>query len=312
MAGHSGSKNGVASLAYVTGMTRVEGPRSFPDPQFQTATAKIRLSIRSRMFPTSGTKRPNSIYRVRLGERPPSKAERTRRERGLTSRVGSPSPGSHLRCFADLSPPGRGENENPFSRRAFFLRPSFDRHEATKQFGGAVEAVSLTKQLFSELAPGNKGKAERRKAHCPINVRDKRGVRTVFPARPPFGAHACGTRHRLLPRWLSSGTGFPAAAANESFARFAKSAAVKHAPCGPVFLPVDRGPEAAREREGRTPARGHRISLSSIRRHRLTSLNNERGGGVYGKRRKRLPSTHGYPSARIRSLRFTFSDVRSK
>ena len=25
--------------------------------------------------------------------------------------------------------------------------------------------------------------------------------------------------------------------------------AVKHAPCGPVFVPVDRGPEAARERE---------------------------------------------------------------
>ena len=28
---------------------------------------------------------------------------------------------------------------------------------------------------------------------------------------PPFGAHACGTHHRLLPRWLSSRTGFPAA-----------------------------------------------------------------------------------------------------
>jgi hypothetical protein len=26
-------------------------------------------------------------------------------------------------------------------------------------------------------------------------------------------------------------------------------AAVKHAPCGPVFLPVDRGPEAARDRK---------------------------------------------------------------
>jgi hypothetical protein len=30
-----------------------------------------------------------------------------------------------------------------------------------------------------------------------------------------------------------------------------KDAAVKHAPCGPVFMPVDRGPEAARERIGR-------------------------------------------------------------
>ena len=43
----------------------------------------------------------------------------------------------------------------------------------------------------------------------------------VPSARPPFGAHACGTRHRLLPRWLSSRTGFPAAAANGCFSRFA-------------------------------------------------------------------------------------------
>jgi len=30
-----------------------------------------------------------------------------------------------------------------------------------------------------------------------------------------------------------------------------KNAAVKHAPCGPVLVPVDRGPEAARERIGK-------------------------------------------------------------
>jgi hypothetical protein len=30
-----------------------------------------------------------------------------------------------------------------------------------------------------------------------------------------------------------------------------RNAAVKHAPCGPVFVPVDRGPEAARERIGK-------------------------------------------------------------
>ena len=40
---------------------------------------------------------------------------------------------------------------------------------------------------------------------------------------PPFGAHACGTRHRLLPRWLSSRTGFPAASADRCFACFAQS-----------------------------------------------------------------------------------------
>jgi hypothetical protein len=35
-------------------------------------------------------------------------------------------------------------------------------------------------------------------------------LRDLFAeARPPFGAHACGTRHRLSPRWLSPRTGFP-------------------------------------------------------------------------------------------------------
>jgi hypothetical protein len=78
--------------------------------------------------------------------------------------------------------------------------------------------------------------------------------------------------------------GFPRRRLTRVLPASPKSAAVKHAPCGPVFVPVDRGPEAAREREGRTPARGHRISLSSIRRHRLTSLNNGRGSGVYCRR----------------------------
>jgi hypothetical protein len=67
-------------------------------------------------------------------------------------------------------------------------------------------------------------------------------------ARPPFGAHACGTRHRLSPRWLSPRTGFPQGTAFRSFARSPHAPCVKHAPCGPVLLPVDRGPRAARER----------------------------------------------------------------
>jgi len=35
-------------------------------------------------------------------------------------------------------------------------------------------------------------------------------ARCCLGGAPPFGAHACGTRHRLLPRWLGSRTGFPA------------------------------------------------------------------------------------------------------
>jgi hypothetical protein len=46
-------------------------------------------------------------------------------------------------------------------------------------------------------------------------------ARCLPTTRPPFGAHTRGTRHRLLPRWLSSRTGFPAAFANGGFARFA-------------------------------------------------------------------------------------------
>src|ERR1700683_5130340 len=44
-----------------------------------------------------------------------------------------------------------------------------------------------------------------------------------------------------------------------------KNAAVKHAPCGPVLVPVDRGPEAARVRIGNS-ARGHRTP-PSLSRH---------------------------------------------
>ena len=42
-----------------------------------------------------------------------------------------------------------------------------------------------------------------------------------------------------------------------------RNAAVKHAPCGPVFVPVDRGPEAARERMAKS-ARGHRTSPFAV------------------------------------------------
>jgi hypothetical protein len=71
-------------------------------------------------------------------------------------------------------------------------------------------------------------------------------------------------------RWLSSRTGFPAAFAQRVFCplRLKDAAAVKHAPCGPVFVPVDRGPEAARVRIGKKikkSARGDRASPSLLR-----------------------------------------------
>ena len=65
--------------------------------------------------------------------------------------------------------------------------------------------------------------AHRRQVYavCATHLLARRAAPTAGET-PPFGAHACGTRHRLSPRWLSSRTGFPAAAANGSFARFAQ------------------------------------------------------------------------------------------
>ena len=82
-----------------------------------------------------------------------------------------------------------------------------------------------------KIASGNQREAERRKAHA-IHVRAvankcaqfaplirSAAARTCSEARPPFGAHACGTRHRLSPRWLSPRTGFPEDGPRECFAR---------------------------------------------------------------------------------------------
>jgi hypothetical protein len=89
-------------------------------------------------------------------------------------------------------------------------------------------------------------------------------------------------------RWLSFRTGFPAAAAGRCFACFPKKlAAVKHAPCGPVFLPADRCPKAARERIGNS-ARGHRISLRCYGMPSGTAPFNEQDGGGYRHRRDKV------------------------
>ncbi|MGC1356500.1 MAG: hypothetical protein WA851_12020 [Xanthobacteraceae bacterium] len=51
---------------------------------------------------------------------------------------------------------------------------------------GASSAPELCSRQRQEKVLSSKGKAERRKAHCPTNVRDKRGVRTVFSSAPTF------------------------------------------------------------------------------------------------------------------------------
>jgi hypothetical protein len=93
---------------------------------------------------------------------------------------------------------------------------------------------------------------------------------------PPFGAHAAALATGCYPDGSASEPGIPRLSAQgvgrkccgrkECFARRAeqpnerKTTAVKHAPCRPVLMPVDRGSEAARVRIGNS-ARGDRTSL---------------------------------------------------
>src|SRR5580658_9186140 len=119
--------------------------------------------------------------------------------------------------FLSPLPQGKRGKANPFSRSVSSrVLPSY---EASK--GEAAESSSCTKRLFSTRFQQTKGKrsAERRIV-LPIAAISA-AARCLPTTRPPFGAHACGTRHRLLPRWLSSRTGFPAAAADGCFTRFA-------------------------------------------------------------------------------------------
>ena len=72
-----------------------------------------------------------------------------------------------------------------------------------------------------------RGACQTMSAHAQTSVRSLRHSSATRlrasseEARPPFGAHACGTRHRLLPRWLSPRTGFPEDGLRECFARLA-------------------------------------------------------------------------------------------
>ena len=65
--------------------------------------------------------------------------------------------------------------------------------------------------------PAQKREAKRRQAHCPTNRRLRGGASIAGRAR--LSALHRGARHRLLPRWLSSRTGFPDVSSCRCFAR---------------------------------------------------------------------------------------------
>jgi hypothetical protein len=174
------------------------------------------------------------------------------RRRLAQNRGGAPSPGLLRFACNPTSPRTRGEvkKRKPFSRRIVCARGLF----TTPPQSEKPRSFRLSR----------KREAEPQKAHCPTNVRVKRGCALLNGGAPPFGAHACGTRHRLLPRWLSFRTGFPAPSADGCFARFAKlprlsTLRADRSLCRSTGDPKPPGCGAA------SSARGHRGSLSSLR-----------------------------------------------
>ena len=150
----------------------------------------------------------------------------------------------------------RGRIKQNRSRDAL-TRPSFVHHHHAKE--SLLPVTETGKRSAERRMPTMSALRKRVNASAPLIC--TAAARPLREARPPFGAHACGTRHRLSPRWLSSRTGFPRRCDCAVFCRQATTLRrVKHAPCGPVFVPVDRGPRAARERMA-NPPRGHRPSL---------------------------------------------------
>jgi hypothetical protein len=133
-----------------------------------------------------------------------------------------------------------------------------------------------------------------------------RGLRVAFQQRARLSALTLAALATGSTRWLSSRTGFPAAFAQQVFCpfRLTKAAAVKHAPCRPVFVPVDRGPEAARERIGKeTKIRARGPHLAPLLRHAVRNgALSERDGGGY---RHRFRQVKGVGNSADESARFT-------
>ena len=113
-----------------------------------------------------------------------------------------------------------------------------------------------------EDSPLQNREAERRKAHRPtMSAPTDKSAKLVcarLRAVSFFLRHArlsALTLAALATGYYPDGSapepGFPRRRLTGVLPASLKNAAVKHAPCGPVLVPVDRGPEAARERIGK-------------------------------------------------------------
>ena len=134
-------------------------------------------------------------------------------------------------------------------------------------------------QLFSARPRQQKGSGAPKGAlsyQCP---RSSAAARNLF-ARPPFGAHARGTRHRLLPRWLSPRTGFPATLAAGVLPASPKMPRLStlRADRSLCRSTGDPGPPGCGLANS---ARGHRIPLRCYGMPSGTAPLNKRDGGGY-------------------------------
>ena len=100
---------------------------------------------------------------------------------------------------------------------------------------------------FRASATKGKQNAERRivlnvrtQTACETRHSSVRGVRALCFAPPTCRRSTRGTCQRLLSRWLSPGPGFPRRRVTGVLPL--RQPPVKHAPCGPVLVPVDLGP----------------------------------------------------------------------
>ncbi len=152
----------------------------------------------------------------------------------------------HPVCFALLDPTSprmRGEvSAENRSRGACF----------------SARGIVTTTTRFLKRLPQTKEEAERREAHCPVNVRaSQTSIRSLrnssaSAARYPHGGRNAAFRRSRsrhsppaitpmaqLQNRVSRGVGWQVFCLLRSC-----DAAVKHAPCRPVLVPVDRGPES--------------------------------------------------------------------
>ena len=160
---------------------------------------------------------------------------------------------------------------------------------AEAQLNGRLPARVIPKSaaaVFGQDHAHEKGKAERRKAHCPTNVRDKRGVRTVFSSAPTFRrsrlrhspphSPPASTPMAQLQNRVSRSVGWQVFCPLRQKVPRLSTLRADRSLCRSTGDPKPPG-------NGRDelPRAGTASRSSSIRRHRLTSLNNERDGRRY-------------------------------